>query len=245
MDLGVLSKKAEIDVSRLSIEDLAHSRFVQGKVYPVVKFFELSSNTKVMMSSLSKLSDSVLLRRFWRENGNRALEHAKEGSECNELLGVNDVEELIWTPSKEKLQFLVERFLKGTISFEEVDKYFNLFCEKQGLVKEIKLITSQNDEVSELLINQRIEEIYQYYELQNCIDAAQSILEFKTKVGLEGNFQLVEDLKNQVCCLYTSSCLYFFILFSTFQSKWLKSDSCFCIIGELLYTTNGTYWELA
>ncbi|XP_068694638.1 E3 ubiquitin-protein ligase rnf213-alpha-like [Montipora foliosa] len=198
VDLGVLSKKAEIDVSRLSIEELAHSRFVQGKVYPVVKFFELSSNTKVMMSSLSKLSDSVLLRRFWRENGNRALEHAKQGSECNELLGVNDIEELIWTPSKEKLQFLVERFLRGSISFEEVDKYFNLFSEKQGLVKEIKLITSQNDEVSQVLINQRIEEIYQYYELQNCIDAAESILEFKTKVGLEGNFQLVEDLKNQM-----------------------------------------------
>ena len=207
VDVVFLSKKAGIDVSCLPIKDLTHSRRVQGTLCPVVKFFELSPKTKVMMSSLSKLSDSVLLRRFWRENGHRALERAKQESECNELLGVNDIEELIWTPSKEKLQFLVERFLKGTISFEEVDKYFNLFSEKQGLVKEIKLITSQNDQVSELLLNQRIEAIDQYYELQNCIDAAQSILEFKVAVGLEGNFKLVEDLKNQVCCLFTSSCL--------------------------------------
>ena len=48
-------------------------------------------------------------------------------------------------------------------------------------------------------INNRIEQIEQYYELQNCIDAAEKILEFKERRDLQGDFHLVEDVYNQVC----------------------------------------------
>ena len=86
------------------------------------------------------------------------------------------------------------------MTFEEVDKYFKVLCEKRCIAKEINLISSGNTS----LINQRIGQIEQYYELEKYVDAARSILEFKDSVGLEGNFQLVEDLKHQVCCYYTS-----------------------------------------
>ena len=200
VDVGLLSERSEMDVSCLPIGDLVRSSFVKEKVYPVVSFFQLSPKAKVMMASLSKLRDSEFLRQFWKENGNRALDCAEEKRENRGLLSVDGVEELVWTPSKHELDSFVERFLSGVITFEEVDKYFKVLCEKGCIAKEINLITSGNGS----LINHRIDEIEQYYELENYVDAARSILEFKTLVGLEGNFQLVEDLKHQVCCYYTS-----------------------------------------
>ena len=200
VDLGFLSERSGMDVSCRPIGDLVRSRSVKGKVYPVVIFFQLSLKAKCMMESLSKLRDSELLRRFWKENGSRALHRAEEKRENKGLLSVDDVEELVWTPSKQELDSLVERFRSGTMTFEEVDKYFKVLCEKRCIAKEINLITSD----SASLINSRIDQIEQYYELENYVDAARSILEFKTLLGLKGNFQLVEDLKDQVCCFYTS-----------------------------------------
>lgn len=198
--MGLLSERSEVDVSCLPVGDLVRTGFVKEKVYPVVSFFQLSPKAKVMMASLSKLRDSEFLRRFWRENGKRALDCAEEKRENKGLLSVDDVEELVWTPSKQELDSFVERFRSGTMTFEEVDKYFKVLCEKRCIAKEINLITSD----SAPLINQRIDQIEQYYELKKYVDAARSILEFKTSVGLEGKFQLVEDLKDQVCCCYTS-----------------------------------------
>ena len=200
VDLGFLSERSGTDVSCWPIGDLVRSSSVKEKVYPVVIFFQLSPKAKCMMRSLSKLRDSELLRRFWEENGNRALDRAAGKGENERLLSVDDVEELVWTPSKQELDSLVERFLSGVMTFEEVDEYLKVLSEKRYIAKEMNLVTSGDAS----LINQRIDEIEQYYELKNYVDAARSILEFKTLVGLEGNFQLVEYLKDQVCCYYTS-----------------------------------------
>ena len=195
--MGFLSERSGMDVSCRPIRDLAQSSLVKEKLYPMVKFFQLSLKAKCMIASLSMLRDSELLRRFWKENGNRALDRAEEKRENKGLLSVDDVEELVWTPSKQELDSLVERFLRGVMTFEEVDKYFKVLSEKRYIAKEMNLITSGNAS----RINQRIDQIEQYYKLENYVDAARSILGFKTLVGLEGSFRLVEELKDQVCII--------------------------------------------
>ena len=196
VDVGFLSERSGMDVSLRPIRDLVQSSSVKEKLGPVVKFFQLSPKAKCMMASLSKLRDSELLRRFWKENGNRALHRAEEKRENKGLLSIDDVEELVWTPSKQELGSLVQRFLSGIMTFEEVDKYFKVLAGKRYIAKEMNLITSGKAS----LIKERIDQIDQYYELENYVDAARSILEFKTSVGLEGSFRLVEELKDQVCC---------------------------------------------
>ena len=194
--MGLLPERSEMDVSCWPIRDLVRSRSVKEKVSPEVIFFQLSPKAKCMMKSLNELRHSELLPRLWKENGNRALDRVNEKRGDKGLLSVDDIEELIWTPSKQELDSLVERFLSGFITLEELDKYFKVLCEKRCVAKEINLITSG----SASLINQRIDQIEQYYELKKHVDAARSILEFKNLLGLKGNFQLVEDLKDQVCC---------------------------------------------
>ena len=191
-----------MDVSHRSIRDLVQSTMVRGRVHPVVTFFGLSPKAKVMISSLSKLGDSVLLRQFWKENGDNALKLKAEKEGRRVSLNIDDVEELVWSPSIDQLRSLQGRFLTGVISFEEIDRFFKVFKENEKIAREMKLIISKNGgktQRTELIIDQRIKQIDQYYRLHNCIDAAKSILKFKTSFRLRGNFQLVEDLHNQVC----------------------------------------------
>ena len=62
MNLVELFKKTEVDPSKLLIKDLVQSSIVRGEVIPEVIFFGLSPDSKSMVSTLSRLGDSTLLR---------------------------------------------------------------------------------------------------------------------------------------------------------------------------------------
>ena len=185
------------------VKELVQSTIIEGKVFPVVTFFGISLKAKQMISALGKLPESILLRQFWKESSEKALKmtEQREGHRMF-LLSVDEVVELVWAPSNERLQSLQERFLSGAIPFEEIDKLFLVFKDSQDLAKEMKLLISKSERqvmARKAQINNRIEQIEQYYELQNCIDAAEKILEFKERRDLQGDFHLVEDVYNQVC----------------------------------------------
>ena len=192
-----------MDVSPKPVKELVQSTIIEGKVFPVVTFFGISLKAKQMISALGKLPESILLRQFWKESSEKALKmtEQREGHRMF-LLSVDEVVELVWAPSNERLQSLQERFLSGAIPFEEIDKLFLVFKDSQDLAKEMKLLISKSERqfmARKAQINNRIEQIEQYYELQNCIDAAEKILEFKERRDLQGDFHLVEDVYNQVC----------------------------------------------
>ena len=192
-----------MDVSSKPVKELVQSTIIEGKVFPVVTFFGISLKAKQMISALGKLPESILLRQFWKESSEKALKmtEQREGHRMF-LLSVDEVVELVWAPSNERLQSLQERFLSGAIPFEEIDKLFLVFKDSQDLAKEMKLLISKSERqvmARKGQINNRIEQIEQYYELQNCIDAAEKILEFKERRDLQGDFHLVEDVYNQVC----------------------------------------------
>ena len=202
MNLVELFKKTEVGPSKLLIKDLVQSSIVRGEVIPEVIFFGLSPDSKSMVSTLSRLGDSTLLRQFWEQNGSKALAiMAQRGQKTS--LTVADVLELVWIPSKEQLLSLKQRFLSGEIPFKEVDKLLELFDNKyEDLAGEIRLITSNQNGRHHLLeetIRLRMRKIKQYHKLHTCIKAAGIMLKFKNAVGLEGDFQDVEVLYNQVC----------------------------------------------
>ena len=202
MNLVELFKKTEVDPSKLLIKDLVQSAIVRGEVIPEVIFFGLSPDSKSMVSTLSRLGDSTLLRQFWEQNGSKALTIIAPRGGQKTSLTVADVLELVWKPTKEKLLSLKERFLRGEIPFEEVDKLLELFDnEYEDLAEEIRIIPSNNGRQShwlEDIIRTRMGTIKQYHKLHTCIKAAGVMLKFKNAFGLQGDFQDVEVLYNQV-----------------------------------------------
>lgn len=202
MNLVELFKRTEVDPSKLLIKDLVQSSIVRGEVIPEVIFFGLSPDSKSMVSTLSRLGDSTLLRQFWEQNGSKALAIMAQRGGKKTSLTVADVLELVWIPSKEQLLSLKQRFLSGEIPFKEVDKLLELFDNKyEDLAGEIRLITSNQNGRHHLLeetIRLRMRKIKQYHKLHTCIRAAGIMLKFKNAAGLEGDFQDVEVLYNQV-----------------------------------------------
>ena len=202
MNLVELFKRTEVDPSKLLIKDLVQSSIVRGEVIPEVIFFGLSPDSKSMVSTLSRLGDSTLLRQFWEQNGSKALAIMAQRGGKKTSLTVADVLELVWIPSKEQLLSLEQRFLSGEIPFKEVDKLLELFDNKyEDLAGEIRLITSNQNGRHHLLeetIRLRMRKIKQYHKLHTCIRAAGIMLKFKNAAGLEGDFQDVEVLYNQV-----------------------------------------------
>ena len=202
MNLVELLKKTEVDPSKLLIKDLVQSSIVGGEVTLEVIFFGLSPDSKSMVSTLSRLGDSTLLRQFWEQNGSKALTIIAPRGGQKTPLTVADVLELVWKPTKEKLLSLKERFLRGAIPFEEVDKLLELFDnEYEDLAEEIRIIPSNNGRQShwlEDIIRTRMGTIKQYHKLHTCIKAAGVMLKFKNAFGLQGDFQDVEVLYNQV-----------------------------------------------
>ena len=191
-----------MDVSAWPVKELVRSTIIEGKVFPVVTFFGISLKAKQMISALGKLTESILLRQFWKESSEALRMTEQREGHRRFLLSVDEVVELVWAPSNKRLQSLQERFLSGAIPFEEIDKLLLVFKDNQDLAKEMKLLISKSERqlmAHKAQINDRIEQIEQYYELQNCIDAAEKILEFKERRDLQGDFHLVKDVYNQVC----------------------------------------------
>ena len=197
-----LFEKTEVDPSKLLIKDLVQSSIVRGDVIPEVIFFGLSPDSKSMVFTLSRLRDSTLLRQFWEKNGSKALTIIAQIGGQKTSLTVAGVLGLVWKPSKKQLLSLKERFLSGEIPFKEVDKLLELFDNKyEDLAGEIRIISSNNrrqDHRLENIIRKRMEKIKKYHKLHTCIKAAGVMLKFKNAFGLQGDFQDVEVLYNQV-----------------------------------------------
>ena len=194
-----------MDVSHLMIKDLVQSTIQNRDLVPHVTFFGLSQKAKAMISTLENLSSSILLRRLWIESSQKALNVIGQGEVQKHYLGIDDVRDVIWSPCYARLKSLQVRFIDGNISFKEIDKYFAYFKEHQSdgdLAKEVKLVISKSGsqgKPNEFLINRRLNQIEQYHKLHHCVDAAAAIWDFKVDVDLEGDFRLVDELRNQVC----------------------------------------------
>ena len=134
------------DVFRRPIKDLVESVTAGDRNFPLVKFFGLSSEAKSMITSFTRLADSILLRQFWVENGRKALTKIGQREELKKFLSIEDIVEFVWKPSKEELLRLKQSFLSGDISFREVDRLLKVFNQRyEDLGKEMRLITSSQN----------------------------------------------------------------------------------------------------
>ena len=202
---AALSKKTCIDVSDRPIKDLAFTSPISGasQCAPSVVFFGLSADSKTMISGINKVRTSTFFSRFWREHGNKALRAVAAKQPPQTQLTIGDVEKLVWRPASVDLASLCKSCLDGSISLKDVDKHFGYFKgDYDNLAKEItQMIPTYETKKGEFdaKIRERVTQVKQYQQLSQCITAANAVLDFSAAMGLEGDFQIVEDLKNQVC----------------------------------------------
>ena len=96
------------------------------------------------------------------------------------------------------------RIISGQISLKEIEERFDRFREHpKSLDVEIKTASTcfSDEEDIETVLHRRIRQIRQCQKLTECSEAAQTILDFQEAMGLEGDFRVLEDLRDQVNAL--------------------------------------------
>ena len=199
IDLQNIKKKLEMVLPSLQILEICHKRGHGDE--PVVKFFDLTITNKKMMQSLHDIHHSLLFRDFWRMCGQRTADFYKDEPGFDRTLTIDKVKERLWLPSYRKWRGLWERIYNGEISLNEVDEKFHRFNDDpEALDREIKAVVikfSEVDDIDTVLLG-RVDQIKQCHKLKECEDTAATILDFKEAMELQGDFQLLDDFRDQV-----------------------------------------------
>jgi len=197
VDLDEIKEKLEKDISNCQMLELCHKRSSRDE--PMVKFFDLSAKNKRMIQSLYLVRSSLLFRDFWHQCLRKAADLCKD--DPGQRLTIDMVQELVWLPSHRRWQDLWGRIVSGEISLKQVDERFDRFREDpEFLDVEIQtaLTCFPDEENIDAVLRRRIDQIRQCQKLTDCSGAAETILVFQEAMGLEGDFQVLEDLRDQV-----------------------------------------------
>ena len=194
VDLDEIKERLEVDISSRQMLELCHERSTSDE--PMVKFFDLSPKNKRMIHLLHLVRASFLFISFWRKCLQKAADLCKDDAGEGEGLSIDKVQEMSWTPSYRRWRDLWERVISGEISLKEVEERFaRSRDDAKSLEVEIEAATAC---FSEEDIRHRIDQIKQCNKLTECSEAAETILEFQEAMNLKGDFQVLDDFRDQV-----------------------------------------------
>lgn len=195
--------KASQDVSLFQICDLCERK---ADLQIEVKFFELPSVIKDVLSPLHKVQVSLTFQELWVQYGKKAQTARKNDETQKQYLSLSNVVDSVWKPAyKEWIQF-VAGVMDGSLTLGDVDKFFNSYQNrKPDLMRELVCIlnlgqseTSSDTRQPKEIAEQRAAQILQYQQLHQYAKAAGTICEFKEAMGFSGDFKVIEDMRNQV-----------------------------------------------
>ena len=198
-----MKRKVTQDVSLSRICDLCQRK---GDNRIEVKFFELPSEIKDVLSPLHKVQESLTFQELWLKYGKKAQTCIKNGEAAQKRdLSINVVDS-VWKPAYKEWSQLVGRVIDGTLPLDGVDKFFGSYKDKEkDLIPELERIFNLGDGQMGIYTSQleatpaqRASEIDQYRELRRYASAANIIWELKETLGLSGDFSIVTDLRNKV-----------------------------------------------
>ncbi|PFX15559.1 E3 ubiquitin-protein ligase RNF213 [Stylophora pistillata] len=199
VNLDEIKEKLKKDITSCRVLDLCHKR--GNTEEPLVRYFELTSKNKRMTKYLHQLQSSYLFRTIWHKCEEKVAPICRDDPRLAGILTLDAVNELLWTQSFERWQTLWDRVCSGQISLREVDERFDKFrneSERFDIEIGIALKLLPDEQDSEAAINQRVDQIKQYQKLRGCEEAAAAILEFQNAMQLEGDFQVLDDFRNQM-----------------------------------------------
>ena len=248
--VNITSVKAKTlhDVSHCQLRHLCE-RKADKKIE--VKFFELPSVTKNVLSPLHNVQESLTFQDLWTQFGKKAQTARKNDEAKRPHLNIVEVVEHVCIPAFEVWNQLAASALDGTISLENVDKFFDSYKNRkleleQELLCMFKLSQDQTTGSTKKLMTSlfrarkrgfrngtkklraiaedRTVQIQRYQQFHQFSSAADTIWEFKETMGFTGDFKIIEDLCSEVPK---------HVVFAVRPIFWLKmsnAPSSFCLI---------------
>ena len=169
-----------------------------GTITTEVNYFELSDDVENILDTLSTswIIDSKLFGTLWSRQGKMVC-HRRRQAEENDQLSLNDVATEVWLPVKKHYDHLCTRIQNGSIKLQEVDKFLDAYIGNYSdLTCEFHLMFGPASDKK--WIKQRVDQVQQYHELDQCCHGAKLIKEAKDVFQLTGDFTVLEVILRAV-----------------------------------------------
>ena len=203
VNIDYIKEKSRQDVSRHQIRYLCERN---DEKQIEVTFFKLPSVAKEVISPLHHVQKSSTFKDLWTQYGKKAQSARKNDETKRPHLSISEVVETIWKPAFQDWNQHAASAMDGTISLGNVDKLFGSYKNREKELKRELLCMfelSQTQPASgakklQTTATERVTQVHRYQQLDQFASAADTIWEFKEAMGFTGDFNVIEDLRNQV-----------------------------------------------
>lgn len=167
----------------------------------VVTYFQLDGTVKAMAKDLYTFQDSHLFKVCWEKRAKYvATEEMKaDNPEHQEVPTPKTICQRIFKPAYSKYERIYFRLKDGQIKLKSINQLFGPFKGNyEGLARELHIMSSIENGTDKQWIHSRVQQIEQYHELHLAVAAAEMIMMVKETLGLQGDFKVLETLREVV-----------------------------------------------
>ncbi|XP_026523023.1 E3 ubiquitin-protein ligase RNF213 [Notechis scutatus] len=185
-------------------------------------YLHLSEDLKNVSKDIYHYKDSHIFLHCWEQAAKMLMDHM-EDSDSEETLDMEDVNKCLFCPCYKKFHRIYDSLKLGDITFAEVNILFKDFNnDYEELRRDFKIMCKLQTRDNGKWIDERIQQIQQYHELNLALDSAKVIDKVKDVLKLSGDFSVLEQLLNLT------------IEFEAFQEEKLSSMSSSLIHAKKL-----------
>ena len=216
-DIAELEGKVECDISDVRLVDICRrdipSEECQEEQITVV-FFDLPNPLRLVLPCLSSIYKSNIFQNTWKRNSRSAFKEKQNNNLEEGVLSLVENQKNVWQPSIQSWEQLAKQVYDGSIPLGDIDRHFTL---RGNLEKEleimfsifkksrnVRLVSSKEVEM-DWTVKKRLEQINKYRSLQKNMEATNIVWQFKEALGLKGDFEVVEQLRNQVLLCFNDN----------------------------------------
>ncbi|XP_050829286.1 E3 ubiquitin-protein ligase RNF213-like isoform X2 [Serinus canaria] len=196
--LGEVESQHSVDLRTKRLEKVV----VVGK-RPLQTFYSLSPELKEFVHKMHSFEKSLIFQQFWEEAVEKVGEKYKRDSSEEEEdeeeivpeLGLNDVLKSVIRPCFNSYAKLYDELTSGSLTLLAVDRIFQGFRnDPEGLRAELETICDLWPGKDRGWVDQRVQQIQQYHDMNSSCEAAKVIDCVKESLGLSGDFNILENL---------------------------------------------------
>lgn len=184
----------------------------------VVTYFQLDGKIREMAKVLHTFQGSRLFKVCWEKVAKEvaAEEMIANNSEDEEVAKMKatseKIHERIFQPAYSNYQSIYELLKGGQIKLKDINQLFGTFKGNyEGLTRELLIMNKIEERSDEQWIHSRVQQIEQYHELHLAVASAEMIMMVKETLCLQGDFGVLETLR-EVVRIYASENITLFSL---------------------------------
>ena len=191
------------DTSKTPIKDLCVKKAENFNFLSLESAIPLD-DMKIKFDIMLRQNFSELFSKIWKDYmKTAATAKRKSGSD----LTIPDIKTEIWEPAFTECQTLLDSLRERTIQLSVVDRYFKSVDHKKRMIQSLYVGVEKcmNNEVRDhdpRWITVAVDLMDKYWSLRELVEVADVVLNLKGKLGLTGDFTLIETLAKQVCLIY-------------------------------------------